>query len=332
MYSKKLSFLLIIIIIIFTFNHVYAVDMTSSNFIIRDPLVGTGGSFGTSASFKAYGSGDITNIGRATSASYETRYGFLWYPYITKGILTVVPNVSQADLSWTNSGAGLGWNVTGYNTGISSTPGGPYTYTNVGLVNSYSYTGLNPGQYCFVLQTYEGTNSVIATSAEQCISIVPTLTFSVSDSSVAFGNLSSVIARYADTSSGTSTNAVAHTMTASSNASTGYTLTYKGQTLTSGSNTLSPATITNSTTGTPGTSQFALSLSSSGSAGIVSDYNQNSGSGNWKFISNSTESLVTTSGITTSETFSNRYISNIAASQQAGNYSTVITYVITGNF
>ncbi len=321
-------------ILLFVFLFVpfsYAGDMTSASFIIRDPLVGTGGSYGSSASFQAFGSGDMTSIGRATSASFEGRYGFLWFPYVTQGTFTATPNGSQADLSWGASTAGLGWSVSGYNTGIKPS-GGSYSYTTHGLITSYSYTGLNPGNYCFILQTLDAFSNVIATSSEQCITIQAVLTFSVSNSSVGFGNLSSVIARYANTSGGSSSNTVAHTMTASSNATTGYTITYIGPTLTSGANTITPATITNSATGTAGTSQFALSLSSSGSASITSDYNQSAGSGNWKFVANTVEPIASTSGATSSETFSARYITNIIANQPAGNYSSAITYVITGNF
>ena len=312
---------------------VSASDLTSTNFIVRDPLVGTGGSFGTSSGFKAYGSGDMTMIGSGTSASFEGRYGFLWYPYVIQGAFTATAVGSQANLSWGASTAGLGWNVSGYKTGKATVSGGPYTYTAVGNVTSYSYTGLTPGLYCFVLQTLDAFSNVIATSAEQCVTIQPTITFSISNNSVQFGALSTVVARYATTSGGSNTNSVAHTMDASSNAPSGYTITYFGPTLTSGLNTIAPATILNSATGTAASPQFALSLSSSGTASIPTAYDQaHSPFPNWKFLASTTDTIASTSGITASETFSNRYIANVASSQPAGNYSTAITYVITGNF
>ncbi len=322
-----------LLIIMTSVVSVRAGDLTSTSFIIRDPLVGTGGSFGTSTSFQSFGSGDMTSIGRGTSASFEGRYGFLWYPYVTQGVFSAVANGSQADLSWGASSAGLGWNVSGYNTGIASVSGGPYTYTNVGNVTSYSYTGLAPGLYCFVLETLDAFSNVIATSDEECVTIQPTITFALSDSAVQFGTLSSVIARYATTSGGSSSNTVAHTMTAASNAPSGYTISYSGPTLTSAGNTIAPATITNSATGTAGTQQFALSLSSSGGATITSAYDQANGGGpNWKFVANTTEVIASTASQTSSETFSNRYISNITSGAPAGNYSTSLNYVITGNF
>lgn len=313
-------------------SNAYSADLTSTNFIVKDPLVGTGGGYGNSTNFEAFGSGDMTMLGSGSSTNFEGRYGFLWYPYVTQGVFTAVVNGAQADLSWGASTAGLGWSISGYNTGISSVSGGPYTYTNVGLVTSYSYTSLDPGQYCFVLQTLDAASVVIATSAESCITIVPVITFSISDSTVGFGALSSVIARYATVGGGSNSNTVAHTMTASSNAPSGYTITYTGSPLTSGGDTITPATITNSATGTAGTKQFALSLSTSGAATIASTYDQTIGAGNWNFLANTSDVVASTSSATTSETFSTRYISNISPSTSAGNYSNAITYVITANF
>jgi hypothetical protein len=122
-------------------------------------------------------------------------------------------------------------------------------------------------------------------------------------------------------------------MSASSNALSGYIITYKGPTLTSGANTIAVATITNDADGSIGTPQFALSLSSSGSATITSAYDQANGGGpNWKFLNNTLDTIVTTSGLTSSETFSNRYLSNISTATAAGSYSSSITYTITGTF
>lgn len=335
-YNRAFRFIVTFVALVATLSMhtlLWAADLTSTSFIVRDPIIGTGGGYGTSTNFASYGSGDMTMLGEGSSTSFLSRYGFLYYPYVVGGVFTVTPSGSQADLSWTASTAGLGWNVSGYNTGIATVSGGPYTYTNVGNVLSYSYTGLNPGLYCFTLQALDAFSNVISTSAEQCITIQPTITFAVSDSAVQFGPLSSVIARYANTSGGSSSNTVAHTMSASSNAPSGYTITYNGSTLTSGGNTITPATITNSATGTAGTKQFAVSVSSSGGAAIPSAYNQaNSPNPNWKFVANTTEAIASTSGISTSETFSTRYIANVASSTQAGGYSTALTYVITGNF
>lgn len=306
-----------------------ASDLTSSSFIIRDPVIGVGGGYGTSASFGLYGSGDTITIGRGTSASFEGRAGFLWYPYVTQGAFSVIQNANDADLSWSAGTAGLGWSISGYRTGIATVSGGPYTYTAVGNVTSYSYTNLTPGQYCFVLQTLDAFSEVIATSSEQCITIHPTLTLSISDSAVGFGTLSVAGVRYATTTGGSGVDTTAHTMSVSSNASSGYTLTYKGASLSSGSGTVTPATSV-SGNGTPGTAQFGLSLGTTGAAVIPSAYQQSGPTRS--FVANTTTSIATTTAPSSVETFDVHYMANIAPTTPAGQYSTAITYIVTGNF
>ena len=200
--KKLFAKLLMLLVLLGSVSWVDAGDLTGSNFIIRDPVVGTGGVFGTSTNFNLYGSGDMTMLGEATSTSFASRYGFLYYPYVTQGAFTATPTGSQVDLAWGASTAGLGWSVSGYKTGIATVSGGPYTYTSVGNVTSYSYTGLTPGQYCFVLQTLDAFSNVIATSGEQCATVQAVVTFSVSDAAVSFGALTSGGPRYATTSGG----------------------------------------------------------------------------------------------------------------------------------
>ena len=305
-----------------------AADLTSTSFIIRDPLVGTGGSYGTSTSFSAFGSGDMTNIGRSTSASFEGREGFLWFPYVIQGVFSAVANGPDADLTWGASTAGLGWSVSDYKTGIKPA-GGAYTYTSRGLVTCYSYAVLTPGDYCFRLQTIDALGYVIATSDEDCITITPVITFSISASSLQFGTLSTVGPRYATTGGGSGSDTTGHTMSASSNAPSGYTISYFGPTLTSGSNTIAVASSV-SGDGSAGTAQFGLSLGTTGSATIPAAYQQSGPTRT--FVANTVTTIATTSAPSASETFDNHYLSNISNTTAAGSYSTDITYVITGNF
>lgn len=233
---------LVVGLLMYTFS-AYAVELTSSSFIIRDPVIGAGGGYGTSASFGLFSQSDTLLTGVGTSATYIGRYGYLYFP--------------------------------------------------------------NP-------------------AIEQSIS------FSLSDNTIGLGNLSSAGPRYATVSGGSGTNSVAHTMTASSNASDGYTISYYATSFTSGSDTINGATITGDVDGTQGVGQFALSLSTDGGASIVSAYQQ--ANPNWTFVANTTTTIASTSGESTSEVFSNRYLANISASTPAGSYTTAITYVITGNF
>lgn len=309
----------------------YGTDLTSTSFIIRDPLVGTGGGYGTSASFTSYLSGDLTAIGRATSASFEGRYGFLWYPSVTQGVFSAVANGSDADLTWGASTGALGWNVSGYRVGKSSVSGGPYTYTAVGNVTDYSYTGLTFGYYCFVLETLDAFSTVIATSSEQCITIQPTLTFTNNDATIGFGTLTASAARWADgATDGEGSTTTAHTMTVGTNAPTGYTLSYMGALLTNGSTTIDAATITGDADGTPGSNQFALGATVIGTGTVSPGYS--TVSNDYTFVAGSAQTLASASVPASADTVTVRYIANIASSKAAGSYATNLTYILTGNF
>lgn len=57
----------------------YSTDFTSSNFIVRDPVMSSGGVYSTSDTFRLYSSFGQTGIGRSTSDSRELRAGFLYF-------------------------------------------------------------------------------------------------------------------------------------------------------------------------------------------------------------------------------------------------------------
>lgn len=57
-----------------------ASDLTSTNFIIRDAVFGTGSGYSSSTNFNLVSSGNINVQGYSTSASFINEYGFLYYP------------------------------------------------------------------------------------------------------------------------------------------------------------------------------------------------------------------------------------------------------------
>jgi hypothetical protein len=127
-------------------------------------------------------SGDTIFTNNASSTNFESNFGFLYYPQVTIGTLSATPVGMQANLSWGASTGVSGWNVSGYNTGWSTTSGGPYTYTSVGNVTSYSYTSLAPGTYYYVVQTLDGLGNVIGTSNEASATILPVISYSINAS------------------------------------------------------------------------------------------------------------------------------------------------------
>jgi len=164
---------------------------------------------------------------------------------------------------------------------------------------------------------------------------LPSISFTVSDNTIYFGNLRTNSACFAQGSDPgyiacpTTTEAEAFNMVAGTNAASGYSISVQGATLTSGSNTIDP--LLSNTASSPGTEQFGLRINASGGSGLVSvPY---AASGYAYTATSSTPAVVAISSTPSSDTtYSVRYIANIASSTEAGSYSTSHTYIATGNF
>jgi hypothetical protein len=182
------------------------------------------------------------------------------------------------------------------------------------------------------------TVNMINNDTVQISAIVPqALTFSISSNSIAFGNLSSISAKYASSTNtgGDTSDTVAHTLAVSTNAPSGYSITVQGQTLTSQQNA---ANTINAIGGTPATSnptteQFGIYATKSGGINgtIATPYATVSSFG---YNASATTSATFASGTTptNTETYSVHYLANIAALTEAGTYSANLVYVSTSNF
>ena len=171
---------------------------------------------------------------------------------------------------------------------------------------------------------------VVATSTAGQITVTAnvdeTLTFTLAAATVALGTLST-----AATGSGTSA------MTVSTNAATGYSLTYSGTTLTSGTNTITA--LASPTASAVNGKQFGLNLMSNTTPAVGAN-TTGAGSGvpstgynttnQFKFVTGDTIAAATLP--TNSNTYTASYIANIDGATAAGAYSTVLTYVATANF
>ncbi|HEV7702243.1 MAG TPA: hypothetical protein VGO63_02255 [Candidatus Paceibacterota bacterium] len=109
-----------------------ASDLTSTSFIIKDPVIGTFGGYGTSTSFKLISSGHTSLSGAGSSSSFKTCYGFLCYrdpvaPSITFDIDTYNTSTTSTETATPYSVA-LGTlttgSVSGTTEGGASTPNG----------------------------------------------------------------------------------------------------------------------------------------------------------------------------------------------------------------
>lgn len=174
------------------------------------------------------------------------------------------------------------------------------------------------------------TTKICATAS----GVPQTISFNISDSTIGFGTLTAVQTRYAtsDTLGSTTDNADAHTISIATNASSGYSLTIGGTTLTC--STCGGATITaignTATAASIGTEQFGVRLGvNSGTGSANSPYN----GANWALDTVAFPDLIATGiGDSVTTIFGARYIANTAAVTEFGSYSAVITYTVTATF
>ena len=154
-----------------------------------------------------------------------------------------------------------------------------------------------------------------------------TLTFSLGATSLALGTLSS-----GAVTSGS------HTLTVGTNAANGVAVTYSGATLTSGGNTITA--MSTAAASSVGTEQFGINakdnvtpnvgLECSGTPTIAAAATGYATVDNFKFVSG--ETVVSSAGSINDTTCTISYIANITAATEAGSYTTILTYIATGNF
>lgn len=156
-----------------------------------------------------------------------------------------------------------------------------------------------------------------------------TISFAISNASIAFGTLTTANARWANTTTGSATEVTAHTITASTNATNGYVVTVDGSTLTSGANTVTAIGAT-AAASAPGTEQYGIKATAAGGTGTVTapyataNYALDTAAFPDQFASAAGASVTTTYTLT--------YIANIAATTEAGSYTSTLTYTATATF
>ena len=158
------------------------------------------------------------------------------------------------------------------------------------------------------------------------------LSFSLSDNTIGFAPLLAGAVRFATGDGSLSTVDVeAHTLTASTTASDGYTITVRGATLTSGSNIITAIGNT-AATSTPGSEQFGIRIIATGGSGVVSAPYNDTTDFAYNATAVTTDVIATTAGISEDTSYSVHYMSNINSNTEAGQYSATLTYIITANF
>ncbi|MBU0612863.1 hypothetical protein KKB10_02495 [Patescibacteria group bacterium] len=249
-----------------------------------------------------------------------------WGALITSDILTLTP---PTDASSGEIDAGycvqveIGTHAAGPGTNQINNPGDTNAHT-IEIAGNFG----DDGKYSL---DFVADDSVNVTST-----VDPSITFAISDTAIGFGTLVSANARWAtaDALGAASDSAAAHTISIGTNATDGYIVTYYGATLTSGSDTIDVAGLTDNADGNPGTEEFAMGFSTDGDTTIPAGYDHNAtpASRDWTFVASTLTTIASETVPTATETISAFYLGNIAANTEAGVYSTNITYIATATF
>ncbi len=209
------------------------------------------------------------------------------------------------------------------------------TYSSANSINPSS-----AANYTTTINANGDTGSItvpIITSDQVAITatVAQTLTFAISSNAVVFGTLSSGVTTYATNGgNGTTTEpASAHTITAGTNATSGYSIALSGSTLTYGANTIAAIPGASAAALAPGTAQFGIRTTAAGGTGTVTaPFNGTVGNYGFGTSPLASQSFASAPGATATTTYSVNYAANIATLTPAGNYATTLTYDATANF
>lgn len=199
----------------------------------------------------------------------------------------------------------------------------------------------NPGAGSYSLaiagsQTDSGDIAITIIADDQVVNtgtVDETLAFSISDVAIGFGTLTSANARYATAdASGNDADPAggAHTITAGTNGTAGYTLTVTGSSLGGPSTITAMAT---EATSSAGSSQYGIRLTvASGpeSADVVYD---DTPSNSFALVTAAfPDTIATASGASADTVFEVHYLANITSATVSGAYTSTLTYILVGNF
>jgi len=207
------------------------------------------------------------------------------------------------------------------------------------IITYNSTNSTNPSSAASYATGYTGTFGDTGTTTVNILNddqvsvsatVAQSITFSISDSTIGFGTLTSADDFFASGDTlGSATEIEAHNIIVGTNASSGYAVSLNGATLTSGGDTINAIGSTNTATAV-GTEQFGLRMTASGGSGAVTAPYAASG---FAFDTAAfPDQVASASASSANTTYSVRYLGNITAQTEAGAYTATLTYVATANF
>jgi len=153
---KKILIAVLLAGLLFPPGFISATNFSSSNFIIKDPVIKIGGVFATSTSFQLWSSLGQEAIGISTITDFGLRGGFLYFlgaPLAPSGLSATAASQTQINLSWTDNST----NETGFKIERSLTSGSGFSQIATTSANavSYSDTGLSAAiTYYYRIRAY----------------------------------------------------------------------------------------------------------------------------------------------------------------------------------
>jgi hypothetical protein len=249
--------------------------------------------------------------------------------------------------TWTIGGTPTNGRIQLLNASNTGSPSAAAT-VNFNTITNPSISGSNQNTFYVRITTYSAANwtgaldaGVVAGSVTNQIQVTAQVDESLNfcafqtgstcsggtGTTVALGTLSSSAA-----TTGTSK------LVAGTNAGSGYTIQYIGATLT-GPSTIA-ATGTTGATSTTGTAQFGMNLvsNSSPSVGAAASGGTGAASTNYatantfSFVASSLTQVASAASSSADTVYTVSYLANISSNQQAGAYSTTLTYICTATF
>jgi hypothetical protein len=161
MLKQKITKAVAIVFMLVSLSPVFALatDFSSSNFIIKDPVIDGGLKTSSSGTFSVGQSAGQTAIGSSTSAGFKLWSGFQYFFKVSSNTLTATAGSGQVSLSWTVPQTYLGMTVSSYEVGTGTTSG-TYTFESVGSTTSFIKTGLTSGTPYFFKVKAKGPGGI----------------------------------------------------------------------------------------------------------------------------------------------------------------------------
>ncbi len=250
--------------------------------------------------------------------------GGTWGAVRTSGTVITLTNGTTAVSAGSVMRIKIGTNASNQSTGVYQ-----ITNTTTSGTKAIAITGTFTDTGTISVQIVDDSTVVISATVSQA------MTFSISSNTISFGTLDSGNARYADTSTGSGVDGVAHTLAISTNAASGYTITVQGATLTSQQNSANTISAIGSSpaVSSAGTEQFGIyATKAGGTNGTIDATYATPSSFGYDGSATTAATFATGSSATATETFSLHYLANIAPTTEAGTYTASLVYVATANF